>query len=408
MAYIVIVNPAILSAGGIPKEAGTTATILAALVGTLIMAFYARRPFAVAPYMGENAFIAYTVCIGMGYDWRTALGAVCISGLIFILITAFRIRAWITTAIPDCLKQSFAAGIGFFVMFIGLNETGLVRLGIEGAPVKIGQLSSTGPILAIICVFLIAVFIIRKVPGAILIGILVTTAIAFAIGYSNVPDTFVSSPPSLAPVFLELDLAGALSFDFLPVILVLFIMAFVDTMGTLIGLSARANLLDEHNNLPEIEKPMMADAVATTTAGLVGTSTTGAFIESAAGIEAGARSGFASLVTALMFVLCLFLAPLFVAVPAVAYGSALVVVGFLMLAPLRDLRFDDYSELFPSIATIAMMTFTYNIGFGIAAGLITYPVFKLVSGKWRELNAGVWILFLLALLLFVIYPYGRV
>lgn len=408
MAYIVIVNPAILAAGGIPKEANFTATILAAVIGTLLMAFYARRPFAIAPYMGENAFIAYTVCLGMGYSWQQAFGALFIGGAIFVVITALKIRGWVTTAIPNCLKRSFAAGIGFFIMFIGLNETGLVRLGVPGAPVKIGVLSTTGPLLAIFCIVLISILMIRRVPGAILIGLLFTTIISFVVGHAQWPTQWFSMPPSLEPLFLKLDIAGAFKVDFLPVILVLFILDFVDTMGTLIGVSARAGLLDNNNNLPQIEKPMMADAVATISGALLGTSTTGTFIESAAGIEAGARTGFASLVTAIMFLLCLFLAPIFVAVPPVAYGAALIIVGFLMLGPIKELRYDDYSELFPSVATIALMSFTYNIGFGMAAGFILYPLFKLISGKSKELSPGIWVLFALSILLFIFYPYKKI
>ncbi len=408
MAYIIIVNPAILAAGGIPREASFTATILASIIGTTIMALYARRPFAIAPYMGENAFIAYTICIGMGYPWQKVLAAVFISGVIFIIITALKIRSWITTAIPNSLKRSFAAGIGFFIMFIGLNETGLIRLGIPGAPVKIGILSSAGPLLAIFCIILISILMIRKIPGAILLGMLATAALSFLLKHSQMPEHIFSMPPSLSPILFQLDIPGVFSVDFLPIILVLFIMAFVDTMGTLIGVSARAGLLDQHGNLPGIEKPMMADAIATTTAALVGTSTTGAFIESAAGIEAGAKSGFASLVTVLMFVLCAFLAPLFVAVPAVAYGSALVIVGFLMLAPIKDLAFNDYTELFPAVATIAMIAFTYNIGFGLATGFVLYPILKLSAGKFKDLTTGVWVLFLISLLLFIFYPYERI
>lgn len=407
MAYIIIVNPAILANGGFPKDATVTATIIAAIVGTFIMAVYAKRPFAIAPYMGENAFIAYTVCIGMGYSWQTALGAVFIGGIIFIIITALKIRGWVARAIPDSLKRSFAAGIGFFIMFIGLNLTGIIRLGIEDAPVKVGQLSASGPLLAIFCIILIFILMIKKIPGALLIGILATTIISFIVGVAEWPSKLVSAPPSLSPLIFKLDITGALTLDFLPVILVVFILDFVDTMGTLIGVSARAGLLDENLNLPEIEKPMMADAVATVAGALAGTSTTGTFIESAAGIEAGAKSGFSSLVTALIFGLCLFFAPFFVSVPAFAYGAALVVVGFLMLSPIKDIPFDDYSELFPSIATIALMSFTYNIGFGMTAGFFLYPVSKIFAGKAKELTAGVWVLFGISVLLFIFYPYKR-
>ncbi|MCP4583621.1 MAG: NCS2 family permease [candidate division Zixibacteria bacterium] len=408
MAYIIIINPAILANGGIPKEASVTATIIAAAIGTLVMAFYARRPFAVAPYMGENAFIAYTVCLGMGYKWETALGAVFIGGVIFIIITALKIRSWIARAIPDSLKRSFAAGIGFFIMFIGLNESGIIRLGVEGAPVKVGQLSTAGPLLAIFCVILISILIIRKIPGSLLIGLLVTTVFSYIAGTATWPTDLISAPPSLSPILFKLDIAGALSIDFLPVILVVFILDFVDTMGTLIGVSARAGLLDKNNNLPEIEKPMMADAIATVAGAAAGTSTTGTFIESAAGIEAGAKSGFASLITAGMFLLCLFFAPIFVSVPASAYGAALVVVGFLMLSPLKELQFDDYTELIPAAATIALMSFTFNLGIGMTAGFILYPLLKLFSGRTRELTAGIWILFAISVLLYIFYPYGKI
>lgn len=408
MAYIIIVNPAILANGGIPREASVTATILAAVVGTLIMALYARRPFAVAPYMGENAFIAYTVCLGMGYSWEKALGAVFIGGVIFILITAFKIRSWIANAIPLCLKRSFAVGIGFFIMFIGFNETGLVRLGIAGAPVKIGLMSSAGPLLAVLCLLVICILMILRIPGAILIGIIMTTGLSYIAGVAQTPTQLFAAPPSLEPIFLKLNIGGALTIDFLSVVVVVFILDFVDTMGTLIGVSARANLLDKDFNLPEIEKPMMADAIATTAGALLGTSTTGAYIESSAGIEAGAKSGFASLVTAVMFLICLFLAPLFVSVPGSAYGAALIVVGFLMLSPIREIRFNDYSELFPSVATIALMSFTYNIGFGMAAGFFLFPLFKLIAGKSNELSAGVWVMFLISVMLFLFYPYGKI
>ena len=405
MAYIIVVNPAILSTGGLPKEAGTTATILAAIVGTLVMALYARRPFAVAPYMVENAFIAYTVCLSMGLSWQLALGGVFISGVIFIIITLLRVRAWISTAIPLALKYSFAAGFGLFIIFIGLNTAHLVVLGVPGAPVTIGDLASLPAALALGCLLLIIVLMIWRVPGALLIGMLVTTVVSLALGNGTWPGAIVAPPPSLEPVWLKLDIAGALSWQMLPIILVLFIMAFVDTMGTLIGLSARAGLLDEHHNLPEIEKPMMADAIATTAAGLLGTSTTGAYIESAAGIEAGARTGFASVITALMFALCLFLSPVFLTVPPEAYGATLIAVGAVMIRPFKDIPFDDYTELFPAVGTITVMLFTFNIGFGIASGFLLYPLLKLAAGRPREIKPAVWILFAISLLLFIVYPY---
>ena len=407
MAYIVVVNPAILAAAGIPKDASTTATIVAAIIGTLIMAFYARRPFGIAPYMGENAFVAYTVCLAMGYSWQQALGAVFLSGVVFIVVTALRIRSWIIEALPATLKVAFAAGIGFFIIFVGLNHAGLVQLAVPGAPVKIGDWSSPDSLLAIFCIVLIAVLQLRRVPAAILLGLVATTLLGFGLGVAPWPEHWFSAPPSLEPLAFKLDVPGALSWSFLPIVMVLFIMAFVDTMGTLIGLSMRAGLLDREGNLPQIEKPLLADAIATTCASLVGTTTTGAYIESAAGIESGARSGFASVVTAVMFMLCLFAAPLLVSVPAAAVGAALVVVGFLMLGTLKQLPTDDYSELFPAAATIALMAFTFNIGFGMAAGFVLYPLFKLAVGRSRDMKPGIWVLFVLSLVLFAFYPYSR-
>jgi AGZA family xanthine/uracil permease-like MFS transporter len=407
MAYIVVVNPAILAEAGVPREASTTATIAAAIVGTLLMALWARRPFGIAPYMGENAFVAYTVCLAMGYTWQQALGAVFLSGVVFIIVTALRIRSWIIEALPAALKASFAAGIGFFIVFVGLNHAGLVQVAVPGAPVKIGDWSSPPALLSLLCIVLIAVLQLRRVPAAILVGMLATALLGFGLGVDPWPQHWFSPPPSLEPLALKLDIRGALSPEFFPIVMVLFIMAFVDTMGTLIGVSMRAGLLDRDGNLPDIEKPLMADAVATTCASLFGTTTTGAYIESAAGIESGARSGFASLVTALLFVLCLFAAPILVAVPASAVGAALVVVGFLMLGALRQLPAEDWSEWFPAAATMVLMAFTFNIGFGMAAGFVLYPTLKVASGRARELKPGIWVLFALSLLLFVLYPYQR-
>ena len=408
MAYIVVVNPAILADGGFPKGATMTATIVAAILGTLLMALYARRPFALAPFMCENAFVAYTVCVAMGVPWQTALGAVFLGGVLFVVTTALRVRSWVARAMPDSLKHSFAVGLGFFLMFIGLNTTGLVRLGVEGSPVKIGDLSSAGPLLAVFCILLVCILMIRKVPAALLIGMLGTSLVAYVVGVAQWPARVVSMPPSMAPTFLKLDIPGALSRDVLPVVLVLFVLDFVDTIGTLVGLSARAGFLDKSHNLPDLEKPLMADAVDTVTGALIGTSTTGTYIESAAGIEAGAKTGFASVVTAAMFLFCLFFAPIFLAVPAPAYGAVLVVVGFLMLAPVAKIPFDDYTELFPAVATIVLMSFTYNIAFGMTAGFVLYPLFKVISGRRRELNWGMWVLFALSAVFFLLYPYGRI
>ena len=275
MSYIIVVNPAILGAAGIPKGPSMVATILSAVFGTLLMGFYANRPFAIAPYMGENAFIAYTVVKVLGYSWQTGLGAVFIGGVLFTILTLLKVRKWFVEAIPQSLKYSFAVGIGLFLTFIGLNEAGIVALGAPGVPVKVGQLNSLETLLAILGFIVIAALLIRKVRASILIGILFITLLSYIFQVTKPPESWISTPPSLAPIFLKLDVLGALKWGFFSVILTVFVMDFVDTMGTLIGVSARAGMLDEKGNLPEVEKPMLADALATVAAALLGTTTTG-------------------------------------------------------------------------------------------------------------------------------------
>ena len=406
MAYIIVVNPAILQAAGIPKGPSMVATVLTAFVGTFLMGVYANRPFAIAPYMGENAFIAYTVVKVLGYSWQTALGAVFLGGVLFTLLTVLKLRSWLAEAIPQCLKHSFAVGIGLFLTFIGLTETGLVTAGAPGAsPVQIGHVTQTPQLLAILGFFTISILMVYRVRGAILLGIVATTVIAYLLGAASLPSKFISTPPGLGPIFLKLDIAGALTWGFFGVVLTVFVMDFVDTLGTLVGVSARAGLLDENGNLPEIEKPMLADALATVVAALLGTSTAGTYIESAAGVEEGGRTGFTAVVVSLLFLLSLFFAPFFTSIPAFAYGPALIIVGILMLQSISKLATQDLTEFIPSFAVITLMSFTYNIGVGITAGFVLYPFFKLITGRRREVPAGLWVLGALSLLFYIFYPY---
>jgi AGZA family xanthine/uracil permease-like MFS transporter len=407
MSYIIVVNPKVLEVAGIPVGASMVATILTAAFGSLIMGVYARRPFAIAPYMGENAFIAYTVVVALGYSWQAALGAVFIGGVLFILLTIFRLRQWLVEAIPEGLRYSFAVGIGLFMTFIGLNVTGIIVLGTPGAPVKIGVVTSTPVLLAVLGFLIIAVLMIHRIPGAILLGILITTILAFVFQVAPPPRSWISLPPSLEPTLLKLDIRGALRWDFFAIVLTIFVMAFVDTMGTLIGVSSRAGYLDEKGRLPEIEKPMMADALATSFAALMGTTTAGAYIESAAGIEAGGRTGFSAVVTAFLFLLSLFFAPFLTSIPPQAYGPALIAVGYLMVKPITRINLDDYTELFPAFAVVILMSFTFNIGIGITAGFVLYPFFKLTAGRQREVSPGLWVLCALSLLFYIFYPYSK-
>jgi AGZA family xanthine/uracil permease-like MFS transporter len=424
MAYIIVVNPAILSFAGIPQGPSTVATILAATFGSLFMGLYANRPIAVAPYMGENAFIAFGLA-AMGIGWQLRLGAVFVSGAIFVLITLLRVRSWLANSISPSLKHSFAVGIGLFLSFIGLYETGIVTSGAAGlapgallrlganvlsapdVPVKIGNLRSPHVLLAVFGFILISALLYRKVKGGILIGIVVTAVLGYIAGLGEAPRAIAALPFSgefsLAPIAFKLDIAGVLRLSFLPILLTLFLMGFLDTLGTLVGVGAAGRMIDEQGNFPDIEKPMMVDAATCMFSALVGTSTSGAYIESATGIREGARTGLAAVTTAGLFAVSLFFIPLVEPLQNLryAYGPALVVVGVLMIGSIKNIDFDDMTELVPAFITIVAMIFTYNIANGLTAGLVLYPFFKLITGRAKELRAGSVVLGLLCLVYFI-------
>jgi AGZA family xanthine/uracil permease-like MFS transporter len=424
MAYIIVVNPAILSFAGIPQGPSTVATILAAAFGSLMMGIYANRPIAVAPYMGENAFIAFGLAM-MGIGWQQRLGAVFISGLAFALITLLRIRSWLANSISSSLKHSFAVGIGLFLAFIGLYETGIVTSSVAGmppqalirgnasvlsapdVPVKIGNLRSPQVLLAIFGFLLISILLQRGIRGGILLGIAATAVLGFLAGLGEAPRAVLALPFvgefSLGAIALKLDILGMLKLSVLPILLTLFLMGFLDTLGTLVGVGAAGNMLDEKGNFPRIERPMMVDAAACMFSALVGTSTSGAYIESATGIREGARTGLAAVTTAFLFVGSLFFIPLVEPLQRLryAYGPALIAVGVLMIGSIKRIDFEDLTEVVPSFATIVIMIFTYNIANGLTAGLVLYPIFKLLAGKRKQLNGGSIVLGLLCLVYYV-------
>ncbi len=405
MSYIIIVNPKILEVAGIPFGPSLVATALTAAIGTFLLGVYAKKPFAIAPYMGENAFIAYTVVNVLGYSWQTALGAIFISGIFFVIITITRVRSWIAHSIPESLKISFAVGIGLFLIFIGLNECKIIAIGVEGAPVKIGNLHRIEVLLSLIG-FLITLFLlIRNINGAILIGIIIVTFISVLFGRIDLPERIFSLPPSLEPTLLKLDIAGALSWGFFSVILTIFVLDLVDTLGTLIGLGYKANLFDEKGNFPEIEKPMLCDAISTCVAALLGTTTAGIYIESAAGIQAGGKSGFTAVVVSILFFLSVFLVPLVSIVPDFAYGPALIIVGILMMTPVGRINFYDLTEFIPAMIVIFLMSFSFNIGIGITAGFVFYTLLKIFTMRIKEIKTGMWVLFILSFLFYVFYPF---
>lgn len=413
-AYIVVVNPAILAFAGLPVGQSTVATALAAALGTLLMALVARRPFAVAPYMGENAFLAFGLA-ALGITWQQRLGAVFVAGALFLLLTVAGVRRWLAESISTSLKHAFALAIGLFLAELGLYQTGIVTSAVEGmpaaalvgaegllrrpeVPLRVGDWSSTPVALALGGIALTAFLVLRRVRGAILIGMLPTAAAGILLGLAQRPASWVAVPftgeLSLAPIALELDVAGILEPRHWPVLGTLALMGFLDTLGTLVALGAAAGLLDARGNLPKIERPMAVDAVASMGSALLGTSTSGAYIESAAGIRDGARTGIAATTTALLFGATLFLVPAARALQAMpfVYAPALVVVGILMLASARHVEFGDLVEAIPAFATVALTVFTWNIANGLAAGLVAAPLARAAAGRWREVRPAGWLL----------------
>ncbi len=392
MAYIIFVNPDILGKAGMDQGAVMTATILAAGLTTILMGLLTNYPFALASGMGLNAFFAFVVA--GKYGWRAALGAVFISGVVFVILAVTGFIEHIDAAVPTTLKRAVSAGIGLFIAYIGLQGGGII-VADEATQITLGHLTDPGPLLTLIGILIIAVLMARKVKGAILIGILLTTVVSFLMGIRDLPsglgDIF-GAPAGLAPVFLQLDLRAALSIPFFVIFSFVFVDVF-DTMGTLMGAGARAGFLDKQGRLPKVRNAMLADAIGTVGGSLLGTSTVTTYVESTAGITEGGRTGLTSIVTGILFFLALFLAPLAGLVPSEATAPALVVVGVLMIGAVMKINFDDFTEALPAFLTMVTMPLAYSIADGIAFGFISYPIVKVVAGRAKEVH---WLVYLLA------------
>lgn len=389
MAYIIFVNPNILADAGMPHDAVFVATCIAAAIGTIIMGMYANYPIAMAPGMGLNAYFAYAVVKGMGFTWQAALGAVFISGCLFLLVSVFRIREMIVNGIPHSIRVAITAGIGLFLGIVSLRGAGLI-VGNPATLVTLGDVHQPSVILAVVGLFVIVALDHLRVKGAILIGILAVTAASFFFA-GNTFHGVVSMPPSLAPTLLQLDIMGALSVGILNVVLVFFLVELFDATGTLMGVANRAGLLKQ-GKMDRLNKALLADSTAIMAGSLLGTSSTTAYIESASGVQAGGRTGLTALTVAALFLLCLFFSPLAGVVPAYATAPALLYVSCLMLRELVDLNWEDTTEAVPAVLTALMMPFTYSIANGVAFGFITYSGLKLFTGRMREVPVIVWII----------------
>ena len=396
MAYILAVNPSILSDAGMDKGAVFTATVISSVLATLVMAMYAKLPFALAPGMGLNAIFAYTVVLTMGYSWQFALTAVFIEGIIFILLTLTGLRQKIVDSMPLVLRRAISPGIGFFIAFIGLKNAGIVSAS-PATFVTMGNLHDPAVLLAAFGILLSAVLLIKKVTGALLIGILVTTVIGIPLGVTHFSSVF-DVPPSIAPVVMKFEWHNVLSFDMAICVLTFLFIDMFDTIGTLLGVSHRAGMVDEKGNIPHLTEAFMADAIGTAAGAMLGTSTVTTYVESASGVNAGGRSGLTSFTTAICFVLALFLAPLFLAIPAQATAPALVLVGVMMMTDVSKLHLGDFADAVPAFVCIALMPLTYSISDGILMGLITYVLLRLFAGRYRELKLGMIVLAVLFVL----------
>lgn len=396
MAYILAVNPSILSDAGMDKGAVFTATVISSVLATLVMAVYAKLPFALAPGMGLNAFFAYTVVLTMGYSWQFALTAVFIEGVIFILLTLTGLRQKIVDSMPLVLRRAISPGIGFFIAFIGLKNAGIVSAS-PATFVTMGNLHDPAVLLAAFGILLSAVLLIKKVTGALLIGILVTTVIGIPLGVTHFTSV-LDVPPSIAPVVMKFEWHNVLSFDMAICVLTFLFIDMFDTIGTLLGVSHRAGMVDEKGNIPHLTEAFMADAIGTAAGAMLGTSTVTTYVESASGVNAGGRSGLTSFTTAICFVLALFLAPLFLAIPAQATAPALVLVGVMMMTDVSKLHLGDFADAVPAFVCIALMPLTYSISDGILMGLITYVLLRIFAGRYRELKLGMIVLAVLFVL----------
>ena len=400
MAYILAVNPGIFSAlPGMPGGSVFTATALAAIVGTLVMALYAKKPFALAPGMGLNAFFVFTVCLTMGHTWQFALTAVFLEGLLFIVLTLTKVRSWLLNAIPGTLKKAIGAGIGLFIAFIGMQNAGII-VNNDATLVGLGNITEGKALVGLIGLFITAGLVMAKVRGGILWGILITAVIGIFIkdpatgaAITTLPTKVVSLPDSIGPIFCKFEWSSILSWDMLAVVFTFLFIDMFDTMGTIIGVHQGAGLIDKGNEeIPGVEKMFLADSIATIAGACFGTSTTTTYVESASGVGEGGRTGLTAFSVAVFFALALFLSPIFLAIPGAATAPALIIVGVMMMPSVKTIHWEDYTKAIPAFVTIIMMPLAYSISDGILLGVIAYVLCHAVAGKFKDISITMWIL----------------
>jgi AGZA family xanthine/uracil permease-like MFS transporter len=403
MAYILVVNPGMLGSigNGMTPGAVFTATVIASAIATLCMAFLANLPVALAPGMGLNAFFVYTVVFGMGYTWQEALTAVFLEGILFIILSLFNVREAIVKAIPTNLKKAVAVGIGLFIALIGFANAGIV-VNDAGTIIGLGSIKSGAPLVAILGLIITVILFSLKVPGSILIGIIVTTIIGIPFGVTAIPQGWSPFAHPEAPLLFKFDFSNIASFQFFTIFFTFLFVDIFDTVGTLVGVTTQAGLIDKDGNIPRVKQALLSDAIGTVAGAALGTSTVTSFVESTAGVAAGGRTGLASVATGILFLLALFLSPLFLLVPTAATAPALIIVGFLMMRPVVEIDFQDPTEGIPAFLAIIMMPFAYSIAEGIVYGVLSYVILKTATGKLKDITVVAWVLFVIFLLRIII------
>lgn len=397
MGYILAVNPDILSKTGMDKGGVFTATAVSAIIATLIMAFYANYPFALAPGMGLNAFFTYSVVLGMGKSWQFALTAVFLEGIIFILLSFFKVREAIFDAIPMNLKKAVSVGIGLFIALIGFANSGIVVQG-DGIIVDLGAITTAGPLLTLIGLIITGILLAKNVRGALLIGMLVTTIIGIPMGVTQLPSKIAQLPPSIADVAFQFEWSQIFTKEMLLVVFTFLFVDVFDTIGTLVGVASKADMLDEEGKLERASQALMADAVGTVAGACLGTSTVTTYVESAAGVADGGRTGLTALSAACMFFLALFFSPIFGMIPGEATAPALILVGLFMMSPIKEIDLEDFTEAIPAFLTIVMMPFAYSIAQGIVFGMVSYVLLKILTGRYKEVSGIMYVLSVLFVL----------
>ncbi|WP_168211792.1 NCS2 family permease [Ruania zhangjianzhongii] len=392
MAYVLAVVPGILEAGGVPRAAVTVAIIVMAAVSTLAMGLFTNRPLALAPGLGSVAFIAFTLSAVEGIGWQTSMGMVFISGIAFVLLTIFGLREIIAAIIPKEIKTAIGAGVGLFICFIGFRSGGLVQANESSNALVLANLGSSEAILALIGLALVLILYLRKVPGGLLIAILAATAIGIPLGVTTLPDSWFQLPTGLGEVAFQLDIVGALNFSFFPYIFALFVADFFSTLGTLFAVGAKGNFLDKDGNFPEINKPFLVDSGSTVVGSLFAVPVMTTYVESTSGVEAGGRTGLTAVTTGGLFLATLLFTPVALMIPEQATAPVLILVGLLMLQPLREIDMTNLAAALPAFFTIVVTIFSFNIGTGIAAGMVSYVAAKVIVGEIRSIPVGMWVL----------------